>query len=259
MSVPGVGWLAITEADVRGYAAMYLTSPSPVWGDHSLLAVLSPSISEAGICVTGNLPKHSAWRVMIVGDEPGSLIESNVITSLNPPSAIKDTSWIKAGRASWPSWNGSIGASGKSERTTENMKYYTDFAARNGFEYLLQDGGRSARDNILTGISILPSRPPASILPIAFVGAVFHRFSSFLSRATPAGHEGASPASSGYRKTRTCLISSDFAYTSQSPPSFDLFACPGLRRSLSRRQRQRLDSPHHASKQTARQMALCHQ
>jgi hypothetical protein len=49
----------------------------------------------------------------------------------------------------------------------------------------------------------LPSRSPASMLPIASVGAVL---SSFPSRATPAGHEGASPASSGYGKTRSCLI-----------------------------------------------------
>jgi len=38
--------------------------------------------------------------VLLVGDEPGSLVESNVITSLNPESEIADTSWIHAGRAS---------------------------------------------------------------------------------------------------------------------------------------------------------------
>jgi len=52
-------------------------------------------------------------------------------------------------------------------------------------------------------ISIFPSRPRASILPVASVGAVS---SSFLSRATPAGQEGASPVSSGYGKTKNCSL-----------------------------------------------------
>jgi alpha-glucosidase len=49
---------------------------------------------------------------------------------------------------SWPAWNGSIGPDGKPARSTENLKYYADFAAKSGFEYLLVDGGWSPRDDI---------------------------------------------------------------------------------------------------------------
>ena len=61
---------------------------------------------------------------------PEELVESNVITSLNPEGEIADTSWIHAGRASWDWWNGSLGPDGKRAYTTETMKYYVDFAAK---------------------------------------------------------------------------------------------------------------------------------
>ena len=34
MEVPGVAWMAITDADLRDYAAMYLTNPSGGWTSH---------------------------------------------------------------------------------------------------------------------------------------------------------------------------------------------------------------------------------
>jgi alpha-glucosidase len=152
MEVPGVAWMAITEADLHDYAAMYLVNPSGGWSSHKFESRLSPQLEQQvdypSVAVTGDLPHHSAWRVMIVGTEPGRLIESNVVTSLNPESAIKDTSWIRAGKVAWHWWGGSLGADGKPAYTTENMKYYVDFAAKSGFEYMLVDGGWSVRGDI---------------------------------------------------------------------------------------------------------------
>jgi alpha-glucosidase len=148
MEVPGVAWMAITEADLRDYAAMYLVNPSGSWTGHWFESRIAPSLRESDLCVSGALPHHSAWRVLLVGAEPGRLIESNVITSLNPESAIKETSWIRAGRSAWDWWSGSIGADGQRAFTTENMKYYVDFAAKSGFEYMLVDAGWSPRNDI---------------------------------------------------------------------------------------------------------------
>ena len=143
MEVPGVAWMAITEADMRDYAAMYLVNPSGVGPAIGSSPSLAPQVDNPDICVTGALPHHSAWRVLLVGTEPGKLIESNAITSLNPESAIKDTSWIRPGKTAWNWWSGSIGADGKSAFTTETMKYYVDFAAKSGLEYMLIDAGWS--------------------------------------------------------------------------------------------------------------------
>jgi alpha-glucosidase len=146
MDVPGVGWMAIAEADLRGNSSMYLTNPSGSWLGHYFESVLAPSDEDPTVIVKTSLPHHSAWRVVLVGDEPGRLVESNVITSLNPENAVADTSWIHAGKASWDWWSGSLGPDDKRAYTTENMKYYVDFAAKSGFEYMLVDAGWSDRD-----------------------------------------------------------------------------------------------------------------
>lgn len=148
MEVPGVAWVAITEADMRGNAAMYLVNSGGDWSSHWFQSRISPDPNEPEIAVTGPLPHHSPWRVLLIGDEPGRLVESTVITSLNPESAIQDTSWIHAGKAAWDWWSGSLDANGKHAFTTENMKYYVDFAAQSGLEYMLVDAGWSARDDI---------------------------------------------------------------------------------------------------------------
>jgi alpha-glucosidase len=148
MDVPGVGWMAITEADLKGYSSMYLTNPSGGWASHKLESVIAPNQDNPEVKVAGTLPHHSAWRVLLVGDEPGRILESNDILSLNPPPAFADTSWIHAGRASWDWWSGSIGPDGKPAFTTDTMKYYVDFAAKSGLEYMLIDAGWSARNDI---------------------------------------------------------------------------------------------------------------
>jgi alpha-glucosidase len=149
MELPGVAWMAISEPDLRDYAAMYLVNPSGGWSSHKFESRLAPHLDNPEIAVTGALPHQSAWRVLLVGAEPGRLIQSNVITSLDPESAIKDTSWIRAGKAAWDWWSGGIGAEGsRGGMTNENMRYYVDFAAKSGLEYMLVDAGWPGRVDI---------------------------------------------------------------------------------------------------------------
>jgi alpha-glucosidase len=147
MHVPGVAWAAITEADLRGNSSMYLVNTATNWGGRVFQSEIAPS-DDPDVAITATLPHHTAWRVLLVGDTPGTLIESNVITSLNPESEIKDTSWIHAGLTAWDWWSGSLNAEGKRAFTTENMKYYVDFAAKSGFPYMLVDAGWSAPGDI---------------------------------------------------------------------------------------------------------------
>ncbi len=147
MEVPGAGWMAITEADMRGNAAMYLTNPNLGWSGKEFVSRIAPG-DDPELVVKGALPHHSAWRVLMAGDEPGRLIESNILTNLNPESEIKDTSWIHAGLTAWDWWSGDIDKSGKHAFTTDNMKYYVDFAAKSGFRYMLIDAGWSVPGDI---------------------------------------------------------------------------------------------------------------
>ncbi len=90
-------------------------------------------------------PVRSAWRVLMIADQPGRLVESNIVVNLNPPSAIGDTSWIKPGKTSWDWWNGGQ-AKGVANpgKNNETIKYYIDFSARNKFPFMLIDGGWEA-------------------------------------------------------------------------------------------------------------------
>jgi alpha-glucosidase len=140
MHLNGIGWLAITEADLRHNAAMYLAGTGQGWGDHRFESRISVG-DEPELLVRGTLPHTSAWRVLLIGDHPGRLIESTLLTSLNPPSKISDSSWIHPGLAAWDWWSGSLDPDGNSSFTTENMKTYVDFAAQSKFPYMLVDAG----------------------------------------------------------------------------------------------------------------------
>ena len=151
MHLPGVAWAAVGEAYLEGNAAMYLENPTGSWTGHYLVSRIACRLDQDGHeghgpAVDASLPHDSAWRVILLGDTPGELVESNVFTDLNPANRVTDTSWIHPGKASWDWWDGDVGADGKPAYTTENMKYYVDFAAESGFPYFMLDAGWSGKD-----------------------------------------------------------------------------------------------------------------
>ena len=61
-----------------------------------------------GAKVVRPLPLRTPWRVILVGDRPGALLESGTLYCLNEPSVIKDVSWIKPGKITFSWWNGDV-------------------------------------------------------------------------------------------------------------------------------------------------------
>lgn len=145
---PGVAWLSLMEADLEGNSSMYLTNPSGNWAGHYLTVKLSPRWDDPQYAVLGSLPHHSAWRVISVTDKPGQLIESNLLTDLNPPNRLRDTSWIQGGKASWNWWVDNVSKTGKNSFSTDVMKEYIDFASENGLPYFMLDAGWSKNGDI---------------------------------------------------------------------------------------------------------------
>lgn len=145
---PGRAWMALMEAHLEGSAAMYLTNPSGSWAGHWFVSELSPRFDRPDLAVISDLPWSSAWRVILVADAPGRLLESTLVYNLNPSNRVADTSWIHPGKASWNWWVDNIGKDRKSAYTTKTMKYYVDFAAKSGFRYMMLDAGWSARGDI---------------------------------------------------------------------------------------------------------------
>jgi alpha-glucosidase len=131
---PNKIFMAITEAALLDYAGMYLVKHNGILS--SKLSPLPTPLGDRGIKVKATLPHKSPWRVLLISDRIGALIESNIITSLNEPTAIKDASWIKPGTTTFPWWNGAIiPDSIKGGNNFETNKYYIDFCAANNIKY----------------------------------------------------------------------------------------------------------------------------
>ncbi len=90
-------------------------------------------------------PWTTPWRVVIVGDRPGAIVESTLVTDVAPPCRLKQTDWIRPGRVAWSWWSDP-----KSPLDAEKQKRFIDLAAEMGWEYVLVDANwtRMERGNL---------------------------------------------------------------------------------------------------------------
>lgn len=134
-------WLALTEANLSDYAGMYLSTVPDEPG--AMQAKLSPLPDRKdGAKVLGKTPHQSPWRILMISEDPGRLIESNIVFHLSDPPAIEDTSWIKPGKTTFPWWNGYVleGVDFEPGVNTATMKHYIDFCAEQRIPYHSLDG-----------------------------------------------------------------------------------------------------------------------
>ena len=126
-------WVAITEAKIDNYAAFYIgTNGTPNQLTTKLVPV--PGESETGVKVRFADEVYTPWRVVMIGENPGTLIESEIIQNLNDPCAVKDPSWIKPGMCAWDNW-----WSGDVKMEMPVIKNYIDLASSMGWPYMLVD------------------------------------------------------------------------------------------------------------------------
>ena len=138
----GNATFAIAEADLNHYAGMYLAGRGD--GGLGVDTRLSPRLDEPTLAVKGDAGQDlvSPWRVVMLAEHAGKLIESNLMTSLNPPSAVQDTSWIKPGKAAWDWWSGpALAGVAKVGMNNETLRGFIDFAAQRHLPYMLVDDG----------------------------------------------------------------------------------------------------------------------
>ena len=126
-------WVAITEAKIDNYPAFYLGTNGK---KNHLVTKLSPLLYEPenGVKARFSDDIYTPWRVIMIAETPGKLIESEIIQNLNEPCAIKDPSWIKPGISAWDHW-----WSGDVLMEMPVIKQYIDFSAQMGWSYMLVD------------------------------------------------------------------------------------------------------------------------
>ena len=110
--------------------------------------------------VKRSLPFNTPWRTIQISEDAPGLIESNLIVNLNEPNKIGDVSWFKPmkytgvwwemhlNKSSWDygmeqvdgKWVDTGKAHGRHGATTENVKRFIDFSAKNNIGGVLVEG-----------------------------------------------------------------------------------------------------------------------
>ena len=149
--LPGkAGYGSITEADLVNYSGMALEADGRrgwTTGLGHRQPLNYPYELRYGRDEAKRLGKPAAitgtittpWRIVMVGRDLNTLVNSTIVPNLCPPADSKyfpngiKTSWIKPGRAVWRYLDGG-------DRSFEGMKEFSRLAGQLGFEYHVIEG-----------------------------------------------------------------------------------------------------------------------
>lgn len=149
--------IVFTESDLSEYPAMYMfgtnssrlvasfpgyvTKATPMSGSEDRNEVLEMADYIAVTQKNRTFP----WRLAVISDRDGALVESDLVYLLARENKIEDTSWIKPGKVAWDWYNANnlYGVDFRAGINTETYKYYIDFASKFGLEYVILDEGWS--------------------------------------------------------------------------------------------------------------------
>ena len=89
------------------------------------------------------------WRVLMVAPNAAALIENDLVYRLARPLALDDVSWIRPGKSTeeWITSRLLYNVDFVSGLNTDTYRYYIDFAAEYGIQYMMFDAGWSDNDD----------------------------------------------------------------------------------------------------------------
>jgi len=157
--------ILIHESDVLNYPCLYIASdtinPNRLLGKHAAYPKrvqpggymnynLEVKESEKYIAKT-NGTRAFPWRIIAFAKEDKDILSNQLVYLLASESKLTDVSWIKPGKVIWDWWNATnlTGVPFKSGINTQTYRYFIDFAAANGIEYVNLDEGWSNSYDLL--------------------------------------------------------------------------------------------------------------
>ena len=160
----------LTEADIQDYPGMWLRGNGAgglkgvfpqypeterLKGDRNLFITKTKDY----IAQTKGTRTYP-WRAFVIAGNDAKLVESELVYKLGAPNTTGNTDWIKPGQVAWDWWNANniYGVDFRSGINTATYKYYIDFAAKNGIEYIIIDDGWYP-----LGLTVLKSIPELDI------------------------------------------------------------------------------------------------
>ena len=147
----------VTDANLTNYPGMYLMgkdgsaklegvfAPYPkviMQGGHNMLQGIVKERESFIAKVSGG--EVFPWRVIMVSTSDAQLAVNDMVWKLSPAQdAGTDYSWVKPGKVAWDWWNdwNLYDVDFKAGINNETYKYYIDFAASRGIEYVILDEG----------------------------------------------------------------------------------------------------------------------
>lgn len=122
MKTPDGSYTCIGEAQVVDYVrTKYVKATGK---SHTLRAAMYGPVEDIA-------PYASPWRYIMCANQAGEILEHNdLLLNLNPPTRLKDTSWIKPGKVMR-----------EVTLTTQGGKEVIDFAVKHNLQYVLFDAG----------------------------------------------------------------------------------------------------------------------
>ncbi len=147
--------LSLMESDVEGYPGMFVTADSvsniisarfaayPAKTDYYPWRKQEYVTEKESFIAKTPGKKTFPWRIFAVTTDDRQMPVNNLVYTLASPSRVADTSWIKPGKSAWEWWNdwGLRGVDFQAGINNDTYKYFIDFAADNGIEYVILDEG----------------------------------------------------------------------------------------------------------------------
>jgi alpha-glucosidase len=153
--------VVITEADLEDFPGLLLRNEygKNNFGANSFTAVHAgyPKTREQGghnnlqwvvkerenYIAKSNGKRSFPWRCLIISENDKDLADSDMVYKLASPCRVEDVSWVKPGKVAWDWWNNwnIYGVPFKAGINNDTYKYYIDFAAQYGIEYVILDEG----------------------------------------------------------------------------------------------------------------------
>ena len=153
--------LAVAESDVEDYPGMWLhgtAGPGLVghFSHYPLKEKLTGDrdfriVESADYIALTTGTRTYPWRLFGIVDRDADLLTNQLVWLLAKPSQLQDTTWIKPGKVAWDWWNYNniYDVDFKAGVNTQTYKYYIDFAAKYGLQYIILDEGWYKLGNVL--------------------------------------------------------------------------------------------------------------
>jgi alpha-glucosidase len=153
----GLPNLLISESDIDDYPGMFLVKGTSCglrgsFAPYPLKEIVSGSgfrqklaVERAPYLAKTRGTRTYPWRIIAIAPSDADLLTNDMVYRLAPDPSFSDFSWIKPGKSTeeWITGLNLKGVDFEAGLNTQTYKYYIDFAARFGFQYVMLDAGWS--------------------------------------------------------------------------------------------------------------------